>query len=102
MKIFTKYIAIIVLMLFGMTGFNVAFAEIVKVEFNVANMKNLTDQYKVRKILWSLEGIKKAILLEDDEIVLLNFDDEFSSLFDIKTAMAAQGYPTSNIKILKN
>lgn len=77
-----------------------ASAETVQIEFEVSNMDGLTDQYKVRKILSTLDGIAKVILTDDENIVLLTFDDELSSLFDIKTALASQGYPATHIKQL--
>lgn len=76
---------------------NVAHAQNVQIEFDVQNMKNLTDQYKVRKILSSLEGVKRVILSDDETGILLTFDDEVGSLFDIKAALAAQGYPATQM-----
>lgn len=73
------------------------YAEIVRIEFQVAAMGGLTDQYKVRKILSGLDGIQKVILADGDNNVALTFDDELSSLFDIKTALASQGYPATQI-----
>lgn len=79
-----------------------AHAETTEIEFQVANMLGLTDQYKVRKILSGLEGIEKVILVDEEKSVLLTFDDEFSSLFDIKTALASQGYPATDIENAEN
>ncbi len=72
-------------------------AEIVRIEFTIVKMQSLTDQYKVRKILSTLDGIQKVILNDGDDDVVLTFDNESSSLFDIKTALAAQGYPATDI-----
>ncbi|MGL1919505.1 MAG: hypothetical protein OCD03_00610 [Hyphomicrobiales bacterium] len=81
-----------------MLGFStMAQAEIVRIEFTIVKMQSLTDQYKVRKILSTLDGIQKVILNDGDDDVVLTFDNESSSLFDIKTALAAQGYPATDI-----
>ena len=100
MKTFKTYILILMLGLLPMCLVTPAAAEIVQVEFKVEDMHGLTDQYKVRKILSALDGIEKVILTDDDDVVFMVFDDELSSLFDIKTALAAQGYPVTEMKRL--
>lgn len=95
-----RYILIFMLALTSITFATSANAETAQIEFKVVNMRGLTDQYKVRKILSSLEGIRKVVLTDDLDVVLLVFDDELSSLFDIKTALAAQGYPATGIRLL--
>lgn len=98
MKMLKTYLLILALGLLPMSLVTPAVAETVQVEFKVVNMLGLTDQYKVRKILSALDGIEKVILTDGDIVVLMVFDDEMSSLFDIKTALAAQGYPATEIK----
>ncbi|MBL1420438.1 MAG: hypothetical protein COC24_008010 [Alphaproteobacteria bacterium] len=100
MKLLKTYLLILALSLLPMGLVTPAIAETVQVEFKVVNMQGLTDQYKVRKILSALDGIEKVILTDDNDIVYMVFDDELSSLFDIKTALAAQGYPATEIKSL--
>lgn len=75
----------------------ISHAETILIEFHIANMQSLTDQYKVRKILSALEGVEKIILTDLDKMILLTFDDELSSQFDVTTALAAQGYPATNV-----
>lgn len=72
-----------------------AVAEMVTVELRINNISNFSDQYKVRKILSVLEGVRKVIIIDGNNNVLISFENEQSSLFDIKTALAAQGYPTT-------
>lgn len=81
-------------------GFNVqvAHAENLRIEFTIKTMQNLTDQYKVRKILSSLEGAVTVILNVGDDVVILTYDDDKNSVFDIKAALAASGYPATNVK----
>ncbi|PCI85980.1 MAG: hypothetical protein COB24_11045 [Hyphomicrobiales bacterium] len=100
MKMLKTYLLIFALSLLPIGLVSPAIAETVQVEFKVVNMQGLTDQYKVRKILSALDGIEKVILTDDNDIVFMVFDDELSSLFDIKTALAAQGYPATEIKPL--
>lgn len=90
--------AIVILCLAPFLFVTSVLAETVQIEFQVSNMQSLTDQYKVRKILSSLDGILKVILTDDENGVLLSYDDEASSLFDIKASLAAQGYPATNIQ----
>lgn len=94
------YLLIIIFALAPLVYAVPAQAETVHLEFEVSNMQSLTDQYKVRKILSTLDGITKVILSDDEYMVLLTFDDELSSLFDIKSALASQGYPATSIKQL--
>ncbi|MBL1240471.1 MAG: hypothetical protein COB13_001360 [OCS116 cluster bacterium] len=100
MKNLKAYILILTLSLLPLSFVTPAVAETVQVEFKVVDMQGLTDQYKVRKILSALEGIEKVILTDGDDIVFMVFEDELSSLFDIKTALAAQGYPVTEMKRL--
>lgn len=80
----------------------VSFASVITIELQIEKMQNLTDQYKVRKILSSLDGIQKVILIDGDTTVFVTFDDDLSSLFDVKTALSVQGYPTQSLQTLDN
>ncbi len=77
---------------------SVANAKNIQIELEVANMNGLTDQYKVRKILSSVEGVLSVVLNAGEDIVTLVYDDVVASLFDVKTSLAAQGYPATEVK----
>lgn len=79
---------------------NVSVASVITIELQIEKMQNFTDQYKVRKILSTLDGIEKVILLDGDTSVFITFDDDLSSLFDVKTALSVQGYPSQNVPLI--
>ncbi|NRA87945.1 MAG: heavy-metal-associated domain-containing protein [Rhizobiales bacterium] len=77
-------------------------AEIIEIEFKIVNMRGYTDEYKIRKILSDIKGVQRAIIEDGAGKVLLTFDDQITSLFDIKTALASQGYPATKIAVLSS
>lgn len=91
----------ITLCLFLLVGAVTAFAGEKTVVFTVEGITCASTDMQAKYAIQEIKGVSTVETSMDDQTATITFDDEVTSIEEIKKAMAAADFPSSGEKILE-